>query len=277
MLKLYLAFFSACTNFAEKMKRVVIIGSGNVATNLAHGLASRCCVTQIYSRQLAHARELADAIGCPNSTDNLEALIPDADAYIIAVRDDAIADVIKVTRDNGALWVHTSGSKPIDLFVGHRAHYGVLWPMQSFSRELVIPLDEVHFFAEASDADTLNNLLALGALLSNHVIPADSEQRRWLHVASVFSCNFANHMWSLADELLKEQGLPFEALKPLIRTTVEKLDCLSPAQSQTGPAIRHDSQVIERHLSMLDGDKYEIYRLLTESIMNRNPIDDNAQ
>ena len=258
------------------MKRVVIIGSGNVATSLAHGLTARCVVAQIYSRQLSHARMLAGAVGCPNATDDLSALVLDADAYIIAVRDDAIADVIAATPDNGALWVHTSGSKPISLFEGHRSCYGVLWPMQSFSREVVTPLDEVHFFAEANDAAALNDLLALGQLVSCHVVEADSEKRRWLHVASVFSCNFANHMWTLADEVLRDAGLPFDALKPLIRTTVEKLDRLTPAESQTGPAIRHDAQVIDSHLSLLDGDKREIYDLLTQSIMNRNPLDDNA-
>ena len=223
-----------------------------------------------------HARVLADAVGCPNATDDLQSLVPDADAYIIAVRDDAIADVIAAVPDNGALWVHTSGSKPIDLFAGHRSRYGVLWPMQSFSRELVVPLDDVHFFAEASDDVALHDVLELGAVLSRHVIAVDSAQRLQLHIASVFSCNFANHMWTLAGEVLDDAGLPFDAMLPLIRTTVDKLDRLSPAQSQTGPAIRHDHQVIERHLAMLDGDKQDLYRMISQSVMNRNPLDDNA-
>lgn len=252
------------------MKRVVIIGSGNVATSLAHGLAARCEVAQIYSRTLAHAQALADAIGCP-ATNNFDELVRDADVYIVAVKDDAIVDVLAAVPDNGALWVHTSGSKPISLFEGYRRRYGVLWPMQSFSREVVAPLDEVHFFAEGSDEAALNDLMSLAQLLSSHVVAAGSEQRRWLHVASVFSCNFANHLWALADELLEAQGLPFDALKPLIRTTVDKLDRLTPSESQTGPAVRHDTQVIDNHLAMLDGDKRDIYRLLTESIMNHHP------
>ena len=84
-------------------------------------------------------------------------------------------------------------------------------------------------------------------------------------------------MWTLADEVLTAQNLPFEAMLPLIRTTVDKLDRLSPAQSQTGPAIRHDTQVIERHLQMLDGDTREIYRQISQSIINRNPLDNHAQ
>ena len=259
------------------MKRVVIIGSGNVATSLAHGLATRCEVVQIYSRQLAHAQMLAEAVACPLATDDLNSLVPDADAYIIAVRDDVIADVIAATPDNGALWVHTSGSKGIDLFKGYRRRYGVLWPMQSFTREMVVALDDVHFFAEAGDEETLQELMALGRLLSHHVVEVDSEKRRRLHVASVFSCNFANHMWALADEVLREADLPFNAMLPLIRTTVDKLDRLTPSESQTGPAVRHDTQVIASHLSLLDGDKREIYDLLSQSIMNRNPLDNNAQ
>lgn len=259
------------------MKRVVIIGSGNVATSLAHGLSTRCEVAQIYSRHLAHAQTLADAVGCASATDDLHGLIQDADVYVIAVRDDVIADVVAAVSDNGALWIHTSGSKPIDLFAGLRSRCGVLWPMQSFSRDLIVPLDDVHFFAEANNEAALNDLLAFGRLLSSHVIEADSQQRLKLHVASVFSCNFANHMWTLADEVLTAAGLPFDAMKPLIRTTVEKLDRLSPAESQTGPAVRHDTQVIENHLALLDGDKRDIYRMVTDSIINRNPEKENAQ
>lgn len=258
-------------------QQVVIIGSGNVATSLAHALARCHDVAQVYSRRLAHARRLADAVGCPSATDSLQDLLRGADAYIIAVSDDAIADIITAVPDNGALWVHTSGSKGIDLFEGRRSRYGVLWPMQSFSREMVVPLDEVHFFAEGGDDVALRDVMELASSLSRHVTAAGSRQRLQLHVASVFSCNFANHMWTLAAEVLDSAGLPFDAMLPLISTTVDKLSRLSPSRSQTGPAVRHDREVIARHLDMLDGDKQELYRMITQSIMNRNPLDDHAQ
>lgn len=254
------------------MKRVVLIGSGNVATNLAYGLsqASCCEVAEVYSRRLSHARVLADAVGCPKATDDLSALMTDADAYLIAVSDDAIAGVLEAVPDNGALWVHTSGSKPISLFAGLRSRYGVLWPMQSLSREMVVPLGEVPFFAEGGDESALADVMALGNLLSQHVVAARSDQRLRLHMASVFANNFANHMWTLASEVLADAGLSHEVLLPLIRTTVGKLDRLTPAASQTGPAVRNDREVIERHLAMLEGDKREIYELITRSIIERN-------
>lgn len=257
------------------MKRVVLIGSGNVATSLAHALVARCELVQIYSRTLAHARQLADSVGCVSVTDDLNALVPDADAYIIAVLDDAIAEVIAAVPDNGALWVHTSGSKPMDLFAGHRERYGVLYPMQSFSRQVITPLDDVHIFVEASDDESLDDVKSLAETFSCNVIPADSDQRRWLHVAAVFSCNFANHMWALSDDILSRAGLPFDAMKALIRTTVDKLDRLTPAQSQTGPAMRHDQQVIANHLAMLNGDERDIYQLLTRSIIDRHNQDED--
>jgi len=213
-------------------------------------------------------------VGCDCVTDDLQALLPDADAYVVSVRDDVIAQVIAQVPDNGALWVHTSGSKPIDLFAGQRQCYGVLYPMQSFSRQLPTPLDEVHIFVEGNQAISLAAVRQLASQLSHHVVEASSDQRRRLHVAAVFACNFANHLWTLADETLQEAELPFEAMLPLIRTTVAKLTHLSPAQSQTGPAMRHDMQVIDSHLAMLDGDKRDIYALLTRSILERNPLND---
>ena len=253
------------------MKQVVLIGSGNVATSPAHALASTRQLAQIYSRNIAHAQSLAHAVGCDNAIDDLQQLLPAADAYIIAVRDDAIGQVAHDAPDNGALWVHTSGSVPLDVLRDCRQRCGVLYPMQSFSRQLVTPLHDVHFFTEACNDETLQQVDALASTLTTHVVHATSDQRRQLHVAAVFSCNFANHLWTMASEVLDDAGLPFDAMLPLIRTTVAKLDNLSPAASQTGPAMRHDTRVIASHLAMLSGDKRQVYDLLSTSIMNRNP------
>lgn len=247
--------------------RVVIIGSGNVATNLAHALTSSCEIVQIYSHTLANAKVLADAIHCKNATDNLHEITSDADLYIISVKDDAISSVISTIPDNGAMWVHTSGTKPIDMFCGERKRYGVFYPMQSFSKQIAVDFSEVPFFIEGCDEDATKMISEVAHLLSNNVYTVDSDTRRRLHIAAVFSCNFANHLWTLADEVLKEADLPFDVMLPLIRTTVAKLDKLPPAESQTGPAVRRDYNVISKHLSMLSGDKHEVYDTLSKSII----------
>ena len=248
-------------------KKVVIIGSGNVATHLARGLAPECAIVQVYSRQLEHAQRLAKTlVGC-QATSDLSALELNADVYIISVSDDAISQIAMQVPDNGALWLHTSGTIGLEVLKEYRTHCGVLYPMQSFSRELAVDWKQVHIFIEGDNEQSLKQINMLAHMLTEKVIPCDSEQRRILHVAAVFSCNFANHMWAQASSLLAKYGLPFDAMMPLIENTVEKLRHLTPAQSQTGPAQRGDRKVMACHMAMLEGQQREIYRLLSESIM----------
>lgn len=256
-------------NLNQYPLKIVLIGSGNVATSMAHALRGKADIVQIFSPRLNHAQQLATAVGCTQATDDLAQLRNDADVYIISVVDDAIADIINATPDNGALWVHTSGSKPIDVFAGHRRRCGVLYPMQSFSRNLVADFTPVHVFIEANNPTTLADVQALACLLSQHVTEADSDVRCRLHVAAVFACNFANLQWTLANEVLSEARLPFSAMLPLIRNSVDKLTHLPPADSQTGPAARGDMDVLSKHLGLLSGDKRDIYQLLSQSIINR--------
>jgi len=255
------------------MKKVVLIGSGNVATSLAPALAQHTQLAQIYSRRLSHARQLCEAVGCPNATDDLRALCTDADAYIISISDDAVDDVVDACPISSGIWMHTGGSIGLEVFAGKRERYGVLYPLQSFSREWPTKMAQVPLFVEGNDEATKDEIKALAQKLSENVYEATSEQREHLHLAAVFACNFANHMWALADEVLEEANLPREAMRPLIVTTAKKLRYMSAAESQTGPAMRGDSEVIAHHLQQLSGDKRDIYELLTKSIIARHAIE----
>lgn len=249
-------------------KRVVIIGSGNVATSIALSLKNRCELVQIYSRTIANAQALAQLVGCEAISD-LRNVAPDADVYIISVKDDAIASVVDVVPDNGALWLHTSGSTPIDVFREKRTRYGVLYPMQSFSKSHPARMSEVHIFIEGCDSYASKEVKELASLMTKNVHEASSKERERLHIAAVFACNFANHMFTLSSEVLDEAGIPFDAMLPLIKTTIAKLDSMTPQESQTGPAARGDVKIIEKHLKSLHGDKRKIYKLLSQSIMDR--------
>ena len=253
--------------------KAVMIGAGNVATNLVRALsATGIEVVQVYSHTLAHARELADTVNA-GATDDLSALEMGADIYIISVKDDAIANVVSSIPDNGALWVHTSGSIPMTVFEGRRQRYGVFYPMQSFSKQIATDFTEVPFFIEAVNDGVALEIEALAQRLSQRVFHATSEQRRRLHIAAVFACNFANHLWTLADDVLRDAELPFDVMLPLISTTVDKLKRLSPAESQTGPAMRRDHRVMQSHMAMLDKDKALIYKTLSDNIMKRHEQD----
>lgn len=248
--------------------RVVLIGSGNVATSLALALNGKCHLVQVYSRSMASAEALASRVGA-QATNDLSQIVTDADIYVISVVDDAITHVLETCPARGGLWVHTSGSTSIDVFKGKRTRYGVLYPMQSFSKSCPADMHEVHIFIEGCDSCATQEVKELAMLLTNNVHEITSTERERLHVAAVFACNFANHMFTLSSEVLDEAGIPFDAMLPLIKTTIAKLDNLTPTQSQTGPAARGDVNVIERHLQSLSGDKHDIYRLLSQSILNR--------
>ncbi|MBQ5408708.1 MAG: DUF2520 domain-containing protein [Muribaculaceae bacterium] len=248
--------------------RVVLIGSGNVATSLALALNGKCHLVQVYSRSMASAEALASRVGA-QATNDLSQIVTDADIYVISVVDDAITRVLEACPARGGLWVHTSGSTSIDVFKGKRTRYGVLYPMQSFSKSCPVDMHEVHIFIEGCDSCATQEVKELAMLLTNNVHEITSTERERLHVAAVFACNFANHMFTLSSEVLDEAGIPFDAMLPLIKTTIAKLDNLTPTQSQTGPAARGDVNVIERHLQSLSGDKHDIYRLLSQSILNR--------
>ena len=253
--------------------KAVMIGAGNVATNLVRALsATGIEVVQVYSHTLAHARELADTVNA-GATDDLSALEMGADIYIISVKDDAIVNVVSSIPENGALWVHTSGSIPMTVFEGRRQRYGVFYPMQSFSKQIATDFTEVPFFIEAVNDGVALEIEALAQRLSQRVFHATSEQRRRLHIAAVFACNFANHLWTLADDVLRDAELPFDVMLPLISTTVDKLKRLSPAESQTGPAMRRDHRVMQSHMAMLDKDKALIYKTLSDNIMKRHEQD----
>ncbi len=252
-----------------KKQRVVMLGSGNVATSLAMALKDKCEVVQIFSRTIDNAKTLAQKVGC-EAINDLKKLDKKSDIYIISVKDDAIASIIDTTPSNGALWLHTSGSMPIEVFEGKRERFGVLYPMQSFSKSRIVDMSEVHIFIEGNCDKTAREINDFASSLSENVHEATSKERQQLHVAAVFACNFANYMFTLSSEVLSEAGLPFDAMLPLIKTTVEKLDHMTPQESQTGPAARGDIKIIEKHLSTLTGDKRKIYEMLSKSIITRN-------
>lgn len=166
------------------------------------------------------------------------------------------------------MFVHTAGSVSIDIWKGLTDRYGVLYPMQTFSKQRKINFENVHFFIEANNNEDTKLLIETASLISSHVFEASSEQRKYLHISAVFACNFTNHMYSICEHLLSSHGLPFSAMLPLIDETAEKVHHLSPVSAQTGPAQRDDHNIMESHLSMLkdEPETAELYRLISESI-----------
>ena len=253
--------------------RVVLIGAGNVATHLGKALQEAGYrVLQVYSRTAQSASELAETLSSGYTTE-VEDIRKDADVYIVALKDtalQALAPALVKGREE-ALFVHTAGSMPMALWEGLLPRYGVLYPMQTFSKQRPVDFHTVPFFIEASGEEELQILHELAGRLSPLVYRADSEQRKYLHLAAVFACNFVNHMYALSAQILAGQGIPFEVMLPLVDETAQKVHRLSPVQAQTGPAVRQDVNVMERHLELLADEPAlrELYEKISKSIYNR--------
>lgn len=233
--------------------KIDIIGTGNVGTHLAEALLKKADVNRVSSRSLENIRT-------------------DSDIYLVCVSDDAIEDVsarVATHISSYAVLAHTSGTTPLSAIGNIHRSTGVFYPLQTFSKDVELAYDDIPFFIEGSDTGARDRLEEAARMVSRTVYHADSETRRDLHIASVLSCNFVNHLWALASEYLSKKNIPFDALLPLINETTRKIHRICPQEAQTGPAVRHDVKTVERHMSRISDDPEltAIYRILTESIM----------
>lgn len=249
------------------MDKIAIIGSGNVAWHLCKGLITEDVkVLGVFSKSPHKSNEFAKEFEI-NSYATLDELTEtQPDLILVAISDDATATVIN-TLPHHLKVAYTSGSVKLSEITHPKS--GVFYPLQSFTKGKPVNLFEVPFFIEAKSMELGEELFDLAWKLSRKVEYADSTTRSELHLAAVFANNFTNHMYSLSKELLKDSKGNFEHLLPLIFNAVDKLKSNSPEEIQTGPARRNDEKIIAQHLSKLEGDKKEIYKLISSSIQKK--------
>jgi len=250
------------------LKRIVLIGAGNVATHLAKALyVAGYELVQVYSRSLKMAELLATQVGAQPCCELSELQI--ADLYIYSVSDSALIEVIEKVQQLDGIHVHTTGSVDMAVFENKFRFFGVLYPLQTFSKDKYIDFKTVPLFLEASSIDVLINLQNLALSVSDICNLATSEQRVKLHIAAVFACNFSNYLYTVANNLLENEGISFDVLKPLINETSQKIAHLRPYDAQTGPARRNDQVTIEKHLQLLaDPILKELYTFVSECIVD---------
>lgn len=248
---------------------IVLIGSGNVAGHLGYALKKAGHkIVQVYSPTLANAEVLANEFEC-GFTNKLNNISTDAQLYIVCIKDDAIPSVTKKLKLKQGIIVHTAGSVDSEVLKSVSKNYGVLYPLQTFSKTKKVKFKHIPLFIEANNSATLNLLRNVAQSISRNVIPLNSEQRKSVHVAAVFACNFTNHLLKISQDILAKNKIPFNVLKPLITETIEKAFEMGPSRAQTGPAIRSDRQVIVEHEALLEKDTEALflYKALTKSII----------
>lgn len=256
----------------QKQYSVSIIGAGNVAWHFAkkiHG--SVFFVKAISSRDIEKAKLLADKVSAQAVNDLNK--IPQSDIYLLSIKDDAYASVISSLPKTNSIYLHTSGSLEMNVLEKLSLNYGVLYPFQTFSKGKELDFDQVPLCLEASNIYTEQILLQLAEKLSEIRYWLTSYQRAYLHLAGVFACNFPNALYVIVKQILEKQQIDFSIAIPLIKETVAKLDYLPPKEAQTGPAIRDDKKIMEKHLEMLSDEDYKnIYQLLSKVIQKQQNI-----
>lgn len=247
------------------MIKVSVIGSGNVAHHLIHAFSKTAEIelVQVCTRK---AESASDLVSYAQIITDIRDLIP-VDLVIFAIPDDAISEISQHIPFSNHLVVHTSGTKEMAV-LDDRNRKGVFYPLQTFSKAASLDFKTVPICLEAQNEADFQILETVAKSISNSVYKINSEQRKALHIAAVFVCNFVNHLYQMGHDICSENKVPFDILKPLIQETAHKILALSPKEAQTGPAKRGDTQTINAHLSFLtDENKKEIYTILTKSII----------
>lgn len=250
--------------------KIILIGAGNLATHLGKAIfAAGHDVVQVFSRTMQSATALASEVGAQPVSD-ISDVRSDADLYVVSVKDSAIVELIPVLckGKETKVFLHTAGSIPMDVFQGMALHYGVLYPMQTFSKQREVDFSQIPCFIEANDEHALQLIGDVAHQVSSRVYHLASEDRKYLHLSAVFACNFVNHCYALSQEILKDHGIPFDVMLPLIDETAAKVHELDPKEAQTGPAVRYDENVLRAQGALLKSNPQmkDIYDRMSMSI-----------
>ncbi|MGC3945977.1 MAG: DUF2520 domain-containing protein [Chryseolinea sp.] len=253
---------------------VAFIGSGNLAWHLAAALDNtEYAVREVYSRNPAHAEQLVERLYEAEVKATLDFSTSNCGIFILAVTDDALQDIVReIVLPEDCVLLHTSGSQPLEVLrYAATPKIGVLYPLQTFTRDVDVDLSEVPLFVEAANPETADVLMDMANALSDNVVKLTSPERLALHLAAVFASNFTNHMLYMAQEIMKENSLSYDWLKPLIATMITKSLRVGPENAQTGPARRGDFETLDRHMQLLQDDEpaAELYRVISQDIVDR--------
>lgn len=256
-----------------KSLSVSFIGAGNLAWHLAPALDNAgYAVREVYSRREKNAFALAEKLYQSEATTSLDFSSSPSQLFLLCVTDDVITEIISdLVLPPDTILAHASGSQPLSILDNARADgKGVFYPLQTFTKSRSVDFNDIPFFIESADPAVEKVLTAMAKALSKKVVSISSQERIALHVAAVFASNFTNHMMTLAKEVLVNNGLDFNYLKPLIAETVNKALAMGPEKSQTGPAKRGDLEILDKQYDFLKSDQpvAEIYKLVSQHILD---------
>ena len=135
------------------------------------------------------------------------------------------------------------------------------------------------FFDLEGQEEAVSQLENLAEKIGAKSIRVSSEEKELLHISAVMVSNYTVTLADLAlrisaNNKASEREL-LDALLPLMNSSFENLDRLSPAEALTGPIARGDIQTVQKHLKLLQNkpELLSIYKhlgLLTLELITDN-------
>lgn len=244
---------------------ICIIGVGNVGTHLSR-LLSPFSKQMFLCSKNPSAKQLSKEL---NATylDDTSKVPSTCDIYFICKQDKSIEETVKLLPKTSGLIVHTSGTLEIGILSTAQNH-GVFYPFQSFRKEFPLQEPDFPIFIEANTKANEEFLTNLANKISSTVITASVSERQKVHLSGVFASNFVNFLIEKAYCQLPEKFDSKKILHPLLNESIKRLSQGSPKEFQTGPAVRNDVAIMQKHLSELENpDDKQIYELLSSLIV----------
>ena len=254
--------------------RVFILGAGRAGRSLARALhAGGVQVTGLHGRHASTAEGIT--AGPPPES------LGSASCVLVTVRDaqldGALAMLTTAALAPRAVVLHASGSAdPAGLDALRRAGHpcGTFHPLVALSAPDHAPQTlRGAWIGIDGDAEARAVSERLAAAVAAHVLYIPPGEKARYHAAAVFASNFPTVLMCLAEELLREVGIPPDvarkALHPLFASAVENLRGGAGASALTGPIVRGDADTIARHLKALRAhpDTLDAYRALSSAAL----------
>lgn len=249
---------------------VSVVGTGNVAYSLIPAIINTgYTIDYVAGRNVEALQSISklNAISYTTDFNNLP-----SDIIILAISDNAIAPIAQELKTRPEqLILHTAGSVSLDILKQFHNNCGVLYPLQTFSKNRIVDFKTVPLCIEGATRKSLETIEQLAMRLSESIYTLSSTERLSVHTAAVFVSNFTNVMYTMGAKILEENSIDFNILKPLILETAQKVISLHPTEAQTGPALRRDTKTMELHINQLDTKTQQLYSILSSLIQDLFP------
>lgn len=262
--------------------KIGFIGAGKAGNSLARYFAkNKIRINGFFSKSYEHANQAADSVDSA-AFFTLEEIIGQSDIIFITTPDGVIGEIWKQIRQlaqagkvkpDGKIFAHCSGSVSSEVFqdiddfgaFGCSAH-----PMLAISSRET-DLSSAFFTLEGSET-AVNQIKNLLERCGNSAAVMEPQCKTKYHAAASVASNLMVGLAQMAVELLEECGFSGQdaekMLGSLILGNAENICTQGTVQALTGPAERCDINTVMGHLHALEGNRREIYRLLSLNLID---------